>query len=198
VLVGDPGRASIGQGSAVTGLDDDALIAFLTSHGADRIEHPGGTLLAHLRRTAERLAAWGARPALIAAGLTHAAYGTDGFRVALIEPADRALLSELIGAEAEAIVYAYGSCDRSFADGLEETQKDRFTGALETTTDAMSRDLADLTGANEIDVLLECESLSPQDQSEIVKLLRRCAVRGSPAAARAIETFLDCSDFNRA
>jgi hypothetical protein len=59
------------------------VIQLLTDLGAARIEHPGGTLLAHLERTRSRLAAWHARPALQLAGLCHAFYGTDGFATAL-------------------------------------------------------------------------------------------------------------------
>src|SRR5262249_54758605 len=44
-------------------------LAFLEAHGAGAIEHPGGTLIAHLCRTADLLASWGASPALTVAGL---------------------------------------------------------------------------------------------------------------------------------
>ena len=38
-------------------------IALLSELGAETLDHPGGTLLAHLRRVQEQLATWGARPA---------------------------------------------------------------------------------------------------------------------------------------
>lgn len=62
------------QHSVVTQAD-----GFLRELGAEDIPHPGGTLLAHLRRVRTRLASWDARPALQLAGLCHAFYGTDGF-----------------------------------------------------------------------------------------------------------------------
>src|SRR5262249_50650533 len=59
---------------------EKTALAFLEAHGAGAIEHPGGTLLAHLCRTADLLASWGASPALTVAGLCHATYGTGGGR----------------------------------------------------------------------------------------------------------------------
>jgi hypothetical protein len=46
------------------------------------------------------------------AGLAHAVYGTDGFDLVLLDPADRTTLRNLIGASAERLVYLYGACDR--------------------------------------------------------------------------------------
>jgi hypothetical protein len=46
-------------------------------------------------------------------GLAHAAYGTDGFPHGLVDIAARATLAEVMGPDAESIVYTYGSCDRT-------------------------------------------------------------------------------------
>src|SRR4029079_13032326 len=67
------------SGSADSGAVMIAIEEFLIARGAAELRHPGGTLLAHLRRTHDTLAGWGARPALRLAGLAHATYGTDGF-----------------------------------------------------------------------------------------------------------------------
>ncbi|MFB7983582.1 DUF6817 domain-containing protein [Streptomyces vinaceus] len=88
-------------------------LALLRERGAGRLDHPGGTLLAHLERVHARLGVWGARPALRLAGLCHAFYGTDGFATALLPVGRRAELAAVIGAEAEEIVYFYASCDRA-------------------------------------------------------------------------------------
>ncbi|MDG9707383.1 DUF6817 domain-containing protein [Streptomyces sp. DH10] len=123
--------------------------------GAD-IAHPGGTLVAHLQRVRGQLAVWGARPALQIAGLCHAFYGTDGFPTALLSPDRRPELAEVIGAEAEAIVYLYASCDRKAtyptladADGA---FRNRFTGRLHTPEPQLRRDFAELSVANELDL----------------------------------------------
>jgi hypothetical protein len=130
----------------------------LPAHGADRIEHPGGTLLAHLERVHDLLHGWGARPALALAGLSHAFYGTDGFPIALVPPHQRTELARGISGEAEAIVYRYCSCDRaSTYPGLARTPvsfRDRFTGATTTPSDPELRDFAELTAANELDLVL--------------------------------------------
>src|SRR2546423_8715779 len=110
------------------------VVEFLLARGALDVDHPGGTLLAHLQRTHDTLLEWGARPALRLAGLAHAAYGTDGFPRGLIDTTARPNLVYLIGPEAEEIVYRYGSCDRSFsyptlADG-EPRFRHRFTGEV--------------------------------------------------------------------
>ncbi|MFD7458486.1 MULTISPECIES: DUF6817 domain-containing protein [unclassified Streptomyces] len=129
---------------------------FLEQLGAGALAHRGGTLLTHLDRVRDRLAAWQARPALQQAGLCHACYGTDGFPAVLLPLDRRAELSAVIGPEAEAIVYLYGSCDRSasyatLADGTGEV-RDRFTGARHRPDERLRRDLAELTAANELDL----------------------------------------------
>ncbi|CAM5702914.1 DUF6817 domain-containing protein [Streptomyces aurantiogriseus] len=130
--------------------------ALLREVGADDLAHPGGTLLAHLRRVRSRLADWGARPGLQLAGLCHAFYGTDGFPSALLPLDRRTELVDVIGREAEAIVYFYASCDReaSYPVLAEPNSlfRDRFTGSVQIPAPAMLRDFADLTAANELDL----------------------------------------------
>ncbi|GGT88347.1 hypothetical protein GCM10010289_05440 [Streptomyces violascens] len=131
-------------------------LEMLAAAGAEEIGHPGGTLLAHLRRTGELLASWGARPALVSAGLCHAFYGTDGFRVALLDLDRRAELADAIGAEAEALVYFYASCDRKASyPGLADDKGvfvDRYTGVHMCPDLDARRDFAELTVANELDI----------------------------------------------
>lgn len=140
-----PSPASAGQ-----------AVALLRELGAADIAHPGGTLLAHCQRIQDGLALWGARPALQLAGLCHAFYGTDGFATALLSPDRRSELADVIGAEAEAIVYLYASCDRTAtypaladADGV---FRNRFTGRTETPEPHLLRDFAELSAANELDL----------------------------------------------
>ncbi|MFF1284554.1 DUF6817 domain-containing protein [Streptomyces sp. NPDC058299] len=132
-------------------------LSILRAAGAEDIEHPGGTLLAHLRRVSALLASWDARPALQSAGLCHAFYGTDGFPVALLDLGRRAELVEAIGVEAEALVYFYASCDRKASyQGLTDSRGtfvDRFTGTRTRPSPAARRDFAELTAANELDIV---------------------------------------------
>jgi hypothetical protein len=85
---------------------------WLRQRGAETIEHPGGTLYAHLCRVHDRLGTLGLGTDLQLAGLTHAAYGTDGFDVVLVDRADRSVLQDLIGEDAEVIGPPPGACRR--------------------------------------------------------------------------------------
>ena len=136
---------------------DETATELLLRKGADTIDHPGGTLLAHLRRVHDLLDDWGARPALRLAGLCHAFYGTDGFAVALARPDQREELRTAIGPDAEDLVHFYASCDRARSHpGLHRPDglfTDRFTGTSFPPTPEQRRDFAELTVANEVDVV---------------------------------------------
>jgi hypothetical protein len=131
-------------------------LEMLQAANAAQIEHPGGTLLAHLERVKALLESWDARPALATAGLCHAFYGTDGFPTALLDREHRADLAAAIGSDAEALVYFYASCGRKATyrgladdDGLFH---DRFTGTGYVPSPQQRRDFAELTAANELDL----------------------------------------------
>ncbi|TYP86762.1 DUF6817 domain-containing protein [Blastococcus xanthinilyticus] len=133
----------------------DRLAALLRDRGAERIEHPGGTLAAHLERVQLLLARLGAGPDLQLAGRAHAVYGTDGFDVRLLADDERPLLVEIIGPAAEELVHRYGGCDRDrtwpdlAATGLVH---DRRNGQAERLEGPQLRDFADLSLGNELDV----------------------------------------------
>jgi len=168
----------------------DTAIQLLTTCGADRIEHPGGTLLAHLQRVSSRLSEWGARPALRQAGLCHAFYGTDGFATSLWELDRRPELATAIGAEAETLVYFYASCDRRasyprLAEG-DGVFLDRFTGDQFTPTPDQRRDFAELTAANELDLAHVNPAFRAEHGASLLKLFTRLRPLLSDAA------WLDC------
>jgi hypothetical protein len=75
-----------------------ATALLLRGLGAEEMAHPGGTLLAHLRRVEAKLGSWGASIPVRWAGLCHAVYGTDGFQGAtLLAPGDRKPVVAAIG-----------------------------------------------------------------------------------------------------
>ncbi|WP_374228213.1 DUF6817 domain-containing protein [Streptacidiphilus sp. ASG 303] len=130
----------------------------MRTRGAAGMPHPGGTLLEHLVRVAHLLGEWGAGPDLQAAGMCHAAYGTDGFDQALVDVTGRAALAELIGERAEALVHLYASCDRGvvhprLGGGQPVVFRDRFTGREHTPPEPDVRAFLEITAANELDVL---------------------------------------------
>ncbi|WP_308354873.1 DUF6817 domain-containing protein [Streptomyces sp. Je 1-79] len=156
---------------------NDAARDLLIARGADGLEHPGGTLLAHLDRVEARLADWDARDELRLAGLCHAFYGTDGFAGHLLPLEERGVLAAAIGEEAEALVYFYASCDREFSyEGVGNENglfRDRFTGGTFTPTERRRRDFAELTAANELDVLRENRELWSRHGGGLLKLFTR-------------------------
>jgi hypothetical protein len=135
---------------------DEGVRVWLRRHGAEQIAHPGGNLYAHLCRVSERLAALGCGSEVQAAGLTHAVYGTDGFDLALLDRDDRAVLRDLVGADADELVHLYGVCDRgrSWRELAVTGQVvDRFGGQVRTPSASQLRSLVDLSIVNELDVI---------------------------------------------
>lgn len=132
----------------------------LVEWGADKIDHPGGTLLAHLVRTRDLLRVWGAPDYLVQAGLFHATYGTDGFAPSLLTLDQRDLLRSEIGEEAEAFVYFYASCDRTatyptIGGDIQCAFRDRYAGENITLSQATLRAFVELTMANELDLVAQ-------------------------------------------
>lgn len=171
--------------SANAGVDARA-VAMLEAAGAALIDHPGGTLLAHLVRTEELLLSWGARPELATAGLCHAFYGTDGFDRALLALDERAELVGAVGEETEALVYFYASCDRkaSYRTLAEPDGEfvDRFTGARTRPGLELRRDFAELTAANELDIASVSPQMREQHGAQLAALFERWQTLLSPAA----------------
>jgi hypothetical protein len=169
------------------------VAALLRERGAESIEHPGGTLYAHLGRVADRLARLGAPEHVRVAGLAHAVYGTDGFDVVLVDLADRDLVRGVAGAAAEALVYRYGACDRSRtwrALAASRRVVDRFTGEAEDLDDAALRDFVDLTVVNEVDVVEHSPEIAARHGAALRALFATWEALGTPAvmadAARAL------------
>lgn len=163
--------------------------ALLRARGADRIEHPGGTLLAHLHRVRELLESWDAPSEVQLAGLCHAAYGTDGFATALFSLDERAVLVDAIGAPAEALVYLYGSCDRDQVypqlAASTVTFADRFTGTTHTPGPHAVAAFTEITAANELDVLRHNVDFAARHGPALADLFERAAAHLSAGARRA-------------
>ncbi|MFJ4003404.1 DUF6817 domain-containing protein [Streptomyces sp. NPDC090023] len=155
----------------------DRAVALLREFGAEGIAHPGGTLLRHLQRVQVRLAGWKARPALQLAGLCHAFYGTDGFSTALLRLDRRNDLAAVIGAEAEAIVYLYASCDRKATypalNQADAAFHDRFTGRPHVPGPQLRRDFTELSAANELDLAIVDSAFRDKWGPQLLSLFTR-------------------------
>lgn len=175
-------------GSPEADPDWAAIEGFLASHGAADIPHPGGTLLEHLVRVRRRLTEWAAPPEVQMAGLCHATYGTDGFPTGLLGTDQRAVLVALIGEPAEELAYLYGSCAREstypqFGGQFPVVFRDRFTGAERTPPFAQTQAFAEITVANELDVLTRNPQAAEKHAASLLRLFRRM----SPLLSRAAE-----------
>ena len=169
----------------------DAAAVLLRTRGADGIDHPGGTLLAHLVRVRTLLAEWSAADDVQLAGLCHAAYGTDGFRVALLALDERPVLALAIGPSAEALVYLYAGCDRkhTYAHLAKPvvTFTDRFTGTRHTPAPE-ARAFMEITAANELDVLRHNPEFARRYGADLAELLADAGEHLSEPARRAWAT----------
>jgi hypothetical protein len=167
----------------------ETLRELLIKHGAEGIDHPGGTLIEHLVRNGQILESWGARPALVAAGACHAFYGTDRFATALLPLEKRQVLRDAIGEEAEAIVYLYASCDgKASYDDLTQF-RNRFTGEVFALDEQQQRDFAELTAANEIDIMNVSPDVREKWGGHIVELLDGFGPLLSERARAAVDTY---------
>ncbi len=158
----------------------------LAERGAGELPHPGGTLLEHLRRVYATLRDWDAPDPVALAGLTHAAYGTDGFPRPLLATTERPVLRAAVGDAAEALVYLYGSCGRGTVYPLLSSAspafRDRFTGLDHHPDGAGLRAFADITAANEIDVVTHNPELMARHGDELGALFTRMRRHlGAPA-----------------
>jgi len=124
------------------------------------------------------------------AGLCHACYGTDGFSVSLLGLDERQVLATRIGQQPEAWVYRYASCDRGAV--YPELGKpgavrfrDRFTGETSMLSELEAAVLAEITAANELDLVMVNPAWGRQIGPGLLDLVRAIGPRLSGAARDA-------------
>lgn len=83
------------------------VLAFLRSYPGVNVRHSGTTLVGHLDGVRQKLEEWQCRPAVCLAGLFHSVYGTEFFRRQTIPIAERPLVRDVIGEEAEELAYQF-------------------------------------------------------------------------------------------
>lgn len=174
------------------GADSDVR-RWLRQRGAETIQHPGGTLYAHLCRVHDRLAELGCGVDAQLAGLAHAVYGTDGFDVTLLDRNDRATLRNLIGNDAEALVYLYGACDRRRTwRELATTGEvvDRFTDQTWRLSPGQMRPFVDLSIVNELDVIEQDPSSADKHGGYFRSLFAAWAPIASPQVTSEAQRLL--------
>jgi hypothetical protein len=136
--------------------DLDKRVQFLRDVNIEAREHSERGLLDHLLGTRQLLLEWGARPVLCDAGLFHSIYGTEGYQHATLPLSMRSRLQELIGNEAESLVWLFCFMRRkTLGDNLDRADKldveHRLSGERLLLADGQFHDLVNLTFANELE-----------------------------------------------
>ena len=173
------------------GVDARRANAQLHALGAGRFIHVTGSLERHLHGTQQLLRGWGGRDALCRAGLYHAVYGTDGIIGRLVGLEARRTIAEVIGEEAERLVYLYGACDRErfhprIGTPLQLGFVDRFAASEYAIAQAHLRDFCELTVANELDLALGSPRFRLRHGVELSRLFARMGPLLSDAARTAV------------
>lgn len=174
----------------------DTKLSELKKLGAGEFTHLHGSLIDHLTSTYLLLKKWGASNSLCDAGLYHAAYGTAGFEDNMASLTQRKSIAQVIGDEAEALVYLYCACDREYVFSRlmhnEKTAKkmntntdinwnvgstdtdilfrDRFTGKEYVLSAQQAHALSELTVANELELVLSSDEFKAQHGDELFRL----------------------------
>lgn len=161
----------------------DEQFEILQSLGAGDFQHLNGSLVEHLTGTEHVLKSWGASEVLATAGLFHAAYGTAGFDDNMVSLSQREKIANLIGEQAEALVYLYCSCERDYVfsqfanqQGDQQTLsskivfRDRFTGAEFHLAKEQWVLFCELTTANELELVYASDSFKAQYGNELFEL----------------------------
>lgn len=160
--------------------DPHSLFQALHSMGSGEFVHLNGSLAQHLIGTAALLEAWQAPRTVRTAGLFHAAYGTAGFETSLTphSASARQQIAELIGADAEQLVYLYGCCHRqrfypNIGTDLERQWPDRFTGEVHLLPSAVLSHLCEITAANELEIASHSAAFRLQHGAPLWELFQR-------------------------
>ncbi len=90
----------------------DDVIAEMRRRRADLLQHGRTSLERHLRGVHAMLMAWRQPEHVCLAGLLHSAYSTESFGFELFGRRERSRVRELVGREAEHLIFAFCACKR--------------------------------------------------------------------------------------
>jgi aspartyl/asparaginyl beta-hydroxylase (cupin superfamily) len=100
----------------------DDVKAELARRCAHFVDHARGSLEQHLAGVHAVLGRWSQPDHVQLAGLLHSAYSTETFEHILFDRSERARVRELVGVDAERLVFAFSGCTRrSLLDGARAT-----------------------------------------------------------------------------
>jgi hypothetical protein len=162
-------------------------IEFLINAGAQRSPHAHGrNLFEHFLGTQNLLERWGATEEVCSAGLFHAVYGTDRYKLKLLDTGQRAAVRELIGERAERLVFLFSNLRRP--QELLEAASDPSAGwELTSLIEIECANMVDQTRGSSCDRLIADNLSDPSRQRRDVfaAALRTCnACRDSRVCQR--------------
>jgi len=136
-------------------------LRFLRKANTEGMPHSDRGLLDHLLGTRQLLVEWEARPALCDAGLFHSVYGTDHYELKAIPLTMRNEVQQLIGDEAEALVWLFCTMRREtlFQNPGREGElrvQHRLTDEWLPLTKIQFQDLLTMTIANTLEAFPRC------------------------------------------
>jgi hypothetical protein len=163
--------------------------------GAGDLPHLNGSLITHLQATESILKSWGASQVLTTAGLFHAVYGTGNANNSMVALSQRTKIADVIGEQAEALVYLYCSCDRDyvfpqFGKSNPIHFKDRFDGSSFALLSEQAKLFCELTAANELELVYTSEQFKKNRGAELLELFRGMDSYLSPKARVAYQSAL--------
>lgn len=136
-------------------------LRFLRKASTEQMPHSEVGLFDHLLGTRQLLVEWKARPALCDAGLFHSVYSTDQYELAAIPLSMRDEVRQLIGDEAESLVWLFCMMRReTLFDQLDKDRdfsvQHRLTGEWIPLTEGQFHDLITMTFANSLEAFPRC------------------------------------------
>lgn len=167
----------------------------LAKLGAADFAHINGNLIDHLKGTRDILTSWSASQTLQDAGLYHAVYGTSGFDAQMVAPNHREKIAQIIGVQAEEIVYQYCACDRDTVWpqlGLINNPdfKNRFTQQTYRLNSELLNNFCELTVANELKIALGSTAFVEQHGKSLYRLFSNMRPLLSSRANAAVKRVL--------
>jgi hypothetical protein len=163
----------------------------LAKLGVADFKHLNGNLIDHLKGTQELLASWSASQNLQDAGLYHAAYGTAGLDEKMVSTDQRSKIAEIIGIEAEEIVYQYCACDRDYfwpQLGLVDDPNfhNRFNDQTYQLSSCLLKNFCELTVANELEIAMNSPEFIAEHGHGLRKLFNNMGPLLSVYANKAV------------
>lgn len=163
--------------------DLEKKLSFLRSANTESMEHTDCNLLQHLLGTRQLLADSGARLAVCDAGLFHSVYSTQTFEQTAIPLSRRAEVRELIGEEAENLVWLFCMIRReTFNQNLDRTDgfkvQHRLTNEWLPLTKTQVQDLATMLIINNLEMIPRFSWRDKRICRAYLESLERAAIPG--------------------